>query len=198
MSRRGLTVLVAACLCAAAAMPAGAAAGLLPPLPVPLPPTPQVPACTDAAIAVTAASVARVDRGVLCLLNAQRGAHGLAPLRANRSLRRAASSYAAAMVRRRFFAHVSPSGSTVVSRVAHTSYLSGASTWGLGEDIAWGTGVEATPAGIVAAWMASAPHRRNILEPSFRDVGIGTRRGAPQQGVRGGATYVADFGTRTR
>lgn len=198
------TLLAAACLCAGAAVPAAASADVplppLPPVPAPpaLPPTPSVPACANATIAVSARTTARVDAAVLCLLNAQRAAHGLPPLSANRSLRHAASSFAHAMVRHRFFAHVSPGGSTPASRVAHTSYLRGASTWALGEDIAWGSGTDATPAAIVAAWMASAPHRRNILEPSFRDVGIGVRRGAPARGVRGGATYVADFGARTR
>lgn len=191
------TLLAAACLSAAALLPASAGADVLPPLPVPLPPTPQAPGCADAAIAVSARSIARVDGAVICLLNAQRAAHGLAPLHANASLRRAASGYATAMVRDRFFAHVSPTGSTVTSRVARTSYLRGASRWALGEDIAWGTGAEATPAGIVAAWMASAPHRRNILDPGFRDVGIGVSRGAPRRGMRGGATFVADFGGRS-
>jgi uncharacterized protein YkwD len=190
-------LLAAACLCAAA-MPAAAGADVLPPLPsVPLPTTPQAPGCANAAAAVTARSAARIEHAVLCLLNAQRAAAGLAPLRASHPLQRAASGYARTMVRGRFFSHTSPSGSTTASRVARTSYLRHAASWALGEDIAWGTGADATPAGIVAAWMASAPHRRNILEPGFRDVGIGVRRGAPVPGVRGGATYVADFGERS-
>jgi uncharacterized protein YkwD len=189
---RPTTLLAAACLCALALAPA-ARAGLLPPLP----PTPQVPACADAAAAVTARDRALVDRAILCLLDAQRAAHGLPPLRASGALGRAAARYAHTMARRRFFSHVSPSGSTPVSRIARTSYLRHAATWALGEDIAWGTGADATPAGVVAAWMASPPHRRNILDPSFRDVGIGAARGAPVRGVRGGATFVADFGVRS-
>jgi hypothetical protein len=44
------------------------------------------------------------------------------------------------MVRRRYFAHVSPGGESVADRVCHTGYLSGAGDWTLGEDIGWGTG----------------------------------------------------------
>lgn len=61
-----------------------------------------------------------------------------------------------------------------------------------GENIASGY---ATPAELVAAWMASAEHCRNILTPTFRDVGIG-EVAAPVAGATGPATWTADFGLR--
>lgn len=47
-----------------------------------------------------------------------------------------------------------------------------------GENTAWGTGRLATPRPVVRAWMASAPHRVNILDPRYRFTGVGVvRRG---------------------
>jgi uncharacterized protein YkwD len=43
--------------------------------------------------------------------------------------------------------------------------------------------------------MNSAGHRRNILTPGFRDVGVGIALGAPRAGLSGGATYPANFGS---
>jgi uncharacterized protein YkwD len=46
--------------------------------------------------------------------------------------------------------------------------------------------------------MASPPHRRNILNDRFRSIGIGVAAGTPIAGVARGATYVTDFGARSR
>jgi uncharacterized protein YkwD len=43
--------------------------------------------------------------------------------------------------------------------------------------------------------MDSPDHRRNILQPRFRTVGIGIVEGAPRAGVADAATYTTDFGT---
>jgi uncharacterized protein YkwD len=61
------------------------------------------------------------------------------------------------------------------------------STWG--ENIATGY---ATPRAVVSGWMHSAGHCRNILDPAFRDVGVGV----VARGVRPyrGATWTEDFG----
>ena len=65
----------------------------------------------------------------------------------------------------------------------------------MGENLAWATGVESTPAGIMRDWMASPGHRANILRRSYRDVGVGVVIGVPSDGTIG-ATYTADFGAR--
>jgi uncharacterized protein YkwD len=43
--------------------------------------------------------------------------------------------------------------------------------------------------------MDSPLHRRNILQPEFRTIGIGIVDGAPVAGVADAATYTTDFGT---
>jgi uncharacterized protein YkwD len=46
-------------------------------------------------------------------------------------------------------------------------------------------------------WMHSPPHRANILDPSYRDVGVGVARGYPMGAGAGSATYTVDFGARS-
>jgi uncharacterized protein YkwD len=134
------------------------------------------------------------ESAVRCEINAIRVANGLQPVRTTHALRVAAQRHSKDMVRRRYFAHVSPSGQTVTDRVKRAGYLDGASRSQLGENIGWGSGSLATPAAIVQAWMASPPHRAIILTPGFRDAGVGIASGAPQGGD--GATYTLDVGRR--
>ena len=69
----------------------------------------------------------------------------------------------------------------------------------MGENLAWGAGANrSSPRGIVAAWMESPPHRQNILDSRFREIGIGVVEGAPRRNVFGlpAATYATSFGSR--
>jgi uncharacterized protein YkwD len=130
----------------------------------------------------------------LCLINAERSAHGVKPLRLDSKLRKAAIRHSRDMVAKRYFAHESRNGARFSSRIARTGWMSGRGRWAVGENLAWGSGTQATPRSIVAAWMHSAGHRRNMLSPRFRVIGIGIVGGAPV-GSNGGATYTTDFGS---
>jgi uncharacterized protein YkwD len=146
------------------------------------------------------ASQGELRQATLCLMNAERGARGRAPLRAEPALASVAATYARQMVRQRFFDHTSPGGSTMVSRIRSSRYLRDVGSWSVGENLAWGTGTLATPRATVRAWMHSADHRANLLDPRFRDVGIGVAEGAPEalEPNEAGGTYVTDFGRRAR
>jgi uncharacterized protein YkwD len=135
-------------------------------------------------------------RATLCVLNAARERRNLRPLRLNRKLGAAARRHSRAMARKRFFSHTSPSGATFVDRIRRTGYLRGARSWHIGENIAYGGGSQSAPRAIGTAWMNSAPHRANILSPSFSAIGIGIAVGTPFGD--GGATYTTDFGRRRR
>ena len=140
----------------------------------------------------------QLTSSTLCLLNAQRAHRGLRPLTMNRDLSRAALRHATDMEEHNYFSHNSRNGSTFVQRIRRTGYLSHVSSWFVGENLAWGAGGHrSTPQGIVAAWMASPPHRANILNGRFREIGIGVALGAPRR-VFGlpAATYATTFGTR--
>lgn len=152
--------------------------------------------CTATHTRPTAHSLAKVRRATLCLLNNERARHGLRPLRSSTRLWRAASRFSRDMTRRKFFDHVSPSGSTLVQRIERVGYMSPRSAWCVGENIAYGTGGYATPATTVRMWMHSPGHRANILRGRFREIGIGIAVGVPMRGWSGGATYTTDFGWR--
>jgi uncharacterized protein YkwD len=156
--------------------------------------------CADADALPGQVSQARLRAATLCLMNAERGTRGLARLQAEPALARAAGSYARLMVRERFFDHTSPGGSTMMSRIHASRYLHDVRSWSVGENLAWGTGPLATPRATVRAWMRSADHRANLLDPRFRDVGIGIAEGAPEAlgPEEPGGTYVTDFGRRVR
>jgi uncharacterized protein YkwD len=130
----------------------------------------------------------------LCLLNAERAAHGLRPLRLDSRLSRASRGHSRDMAANRYFAHESRSGARFSARIASTGWMTGRSRWSIGENIAWGSGTQATPRSIVSAWMHSAEHRANILDGGFRVIGVGVARHAPVA-ASSGATYTTDFGS---
>jgi uncharacterized protein YkwD len=188
MVRSRLTFPLVALLCAGAlALPAGSAAA-------------ASTTCANANVEPSPTSLPFIRTAILCLLNVQRAEHGMGALHSNSSLAHAASNYSQEMVHQGFFNHVSPSGSTLSSRIDQTHYLTGVRSWMLGENIAWGTGSDATPAQMVSAWMHSPGHRANILDAQFHDIGVGAAVGAPVQvtGAQVAGTYTTDFGKRVR
>ena len=152
-------------------------------------------ACKNAGASPENAGKPALVRATLCLLNAQRARHGLGALRLNSDLSTAARRHSRAMVSKRFFSHTSPDGTTFLDRIKATGYLSGARSWNVGENIAYGSGSLSTPRSITRAWMHSAGHRANILSSEFRSIGIGVASGTPV-GSNGG-TYTTDFGRRS-
>ena len=152
-------------------------------------------ACQAANASVSQVSKRALVRATLCVLNAQRARTNLRPLRLDRRLSRAARRHSRAMAERRFFSHTSLSGASFVDRIRRTGYLSGARSWAVAENLAYGSGERASPRAIGSAWMNSAGHRANILSSSYRAIGIGIALGTPVG--RGGATYTTDFGRRS-
>ena len=151
-------------------------------------------ACSGANATASQASERVLARATLCVLNKARARHNLRPLQLDRQLSTAAVRHSRAMVRRRFFSHDSPDGTSFVDRIRATGYLSGARGWYVGENIAYGSGDRSSPRSIGTAWMKSPPHRANILRATFREIGIGLASGTPVGA--GGATYTTDFGRR--
>ncbi|MDQ6914440.1 MAG: CAP domain-containing protein [Actinomycetota bacterium] len=153
-------------------------------------------ACAGADEAPDANNLGVVSDASLCLLNGERSARGLGSLTANGLLGRAAVAHSAEMVSSGVFSHESPDGTPFDQRILAAGYRPLGGAWTVGENIAWGSGSLATPRSIVAAWMASAPHRANILEPDFQEIGVGVVQGTPSGDP--GATYTTDFGARDR
>jgi len=126
---------------------------------------------------------------MLCLVNQARRSRGLAPLRADASLGRAADRKSADMLRCDEFSHEA-CGREFTYWMTHFGYGGCAE----GENIAWGSGSLGTPRSIFKAWMHSQGHRENILGP-YEDIGIGLKTG-PLEGVAGAHVWTQEFGSR--
>lgn len=155
------------------------------------------PPCPGADLRPARYNAATIGATTVCLINQLRGFHHLRALRTNRSLARVASGQVREMVRFRYFADVRPSGETPGTLIASTGYAAHAASLATGENIGWGTGGEATPASMVAGWMASPPHRALILARAFRDIGVGMWPSVPWRSDGPlGAVYAVEFGAR--
>jgi uncharacterized protein YkwD len=139
-------------------------------------------ACANANDTVRSASVKRLRRAVVCLINQQRAAHQLPPLHASLLLDRSAQRWTNSMVAAEVFSH----GTNFGARISAVGYV-----WrDAGENIA--TGFE-TPRSVVNAWMGSTGHCENILNPTYRDVGTGVSSRVVSGWATGAGTWTQDF-----
>ena len=157
---------------------------------------PAAQACPHADAVPSEATGSQLARGTHCLLNGERTKRRMRKLRLNGRLSVAATRHAGDMVRRDYFSHDSVNGQSFVDRIKRTGYLQSASSWYVGENLAWGAGERSTPRSQLRAWMNSPGHRANILNRRFREVGIGIAVGAPQGRWDEAATYATEFGRR--
>jgi uncharacterized protein YkwD len=131
---------------------------------------------------------------VVELVNQQRAANGdLPPLKRTVDLSKAARYHAADLGNDNYFNHdtYDRSGGTLVKVCETFDRLRQWYDWSAaGENIAAGYG---TPEEVMAGWMNSDGHRRNILNPTFREIGVGYFRGAGDYGVY----WVQDLGARS-
>lgn len=120
------------------------------------------------------------EKEVFDLINKQRAANGLSPLKENSELQRVARIKAQDMVNNNYFSHTSPTyGSPFdMIRSFKISYNTA------GENIAGNS----SNSGAVTAWMNSSGHRANILNSSFNQTGIGVVTGSKY-----GKIYVQMF-----
>ncbi|HEY5197326.1 MAG TPA: CAP domain-containing protein [Solirubrobacteraceae bacterium] len=154
---------------------------------------PAVPGrCQNTGLVPNASNVGAIEAATLCLVNRARQAAGVAALAGNAALGRAAVGHSDQMVAENYFDHVGPDGNGPTQRVIAAGFTR--STAVIAENIAAATMSDATPAATVASWMASAGHRVNILDPDFRETGIGVAAAAPALlGRLAGGTYTEDF-----
>ncbi|ATW51428.1 CAP domain-containing protein [Streptomyces peucetius] len=118
---------------------------------------------------------------VLTLVNKERASAGCSPVTANAELTRAADDYSDVMARSGVMSHTGPDGSTMTTRVEAAGY-----EWStLGENIARG---QADAASVMQSWMNSPGHRANILNCSFKELGVGVHFGD------GGPWWTQNFG----
>lgn len=124
---------------------------------------------------------------MLAAVNAVRKRAGLRLLKADPELERAAQAHAEDMLRRGYFGHKSPSGTTVRERSRSAGY-----DWRtIGENIAEG---QLSVDEVMDTWMRSPGHRKNILNPAFTELGVGLTTGRSRGGEYR-VIWVQNFGT---
>ena len=110
-------------------------------------------------------SIAAYQQEVLRLVNIERQKAGVAPLTMDNTALTAAAMKRAEELQK-LFEYTRPDGSSCVSITKEYDIK-----WmAFGENIAYG---QCTPAEVVNAWMNSEGHRKNILSPKFKQIGIG-------------------------
>lgn len=123
---------------------------------------------------------------LVSMTNSARTRNGLGVLTSNSKLSSAAYAKAQDMITNQYFAHTSPSGKTPWDFIKGAGYNYSYA----GENLAIGY-TDASE--LFNAWMASATHRQNILNPNFREIGIAVVSGT----YEGAETIVVaqEFGT---
>lgn len=116
------------------------------------------------------------EQQALDLLNADRRANGLSPLRMNAQLTALAEDYAQDMINRGFFSHTNPEGQSPFDRMRQRGISYGYA----GENLAINSSIHNAE----DAFMNSPGHRANILNSNYTQVGLGVRH-SPS-----GAVYV--------
>ena len=133
------------------------------------PTTPSVPAPKPVEPAVPTESVSgisSIEMEVVRLVNIERQKEGLAPLVASSALSNVARKKSEDMAVNNYFSHTSPtygSSSNMMRTFGINSSYSG-------ENIAKG---QLSAASVVSGWMNSSGHRANIMNPSFKTIGVG-------------------------
>lgn len=125
---------------------------------------------------------------IIWYTNQERATRGLKPLAMNETLNATAFSKTSDMVEYQYFNHTNPvynTGFDIFFDDHGYNFLK------IAENLALGNFVSSKE--VVDAWMNSATHRKNILDPGFTEIGIGMLRTSFQ----GNQTYIITqhFGT---
>ncbi len=112
------------------------------------------------------AELSEYEQQVVVLVNEVRAKNGLSPLKANAALSKSARVKSQDMHDKHYFSHTSPTYGSPFDMMKQF----GITYRSAGENIAMG---QQTPQAVMDAWMNSEGHRANILNPSFREIGVG-------------------------
>ncbi|MFJ3950687.1 CAP domain-containing protein [Streptomyces sp. Je 1-4] len=127
--------------------------------------TSPAPAASPSAAKATATASGATAR-VVELVNDERRKAGCSPLTVNAKLTKAAQDHSKDMADHRNMSHTGSDGSSPEDRITRAGY-----DWSsYGENVAYGY---STPESVMEGWMTSPGHKRNILDCSFKEIGVG-------------------------
>jgi uncharacterized protein YkwD len=145
-----------------------------------------------------ASSLSHFESSVIGDINTFRAEHGLARLRLSPQLTSAARAHSQQMAQDGYFAHESADGSAFWQRLESFYRRSPTQLWAVGENLLWSSS-SLSGARALGLWLASPPHRQNLLDPLWRELGLSAVHEAHAPGVyhRLDVTILtADFGVR--
>jgi uncharacterized protein YkwD len=151
-----------------------------------------------ASVSVASVHLSALESQLLGQINLTRSRHGLRALRLSRALTAAADQHSQSMAQKGYFSHDSANGSSFFKRIASFYTYRGYGHWSAGENLLYST-PDIDPAGALRLWMNSPEHRANLLNRSWREIGLGAVHTSNAPGVYGGdevTIVTADFGFR--
>ena len=130
------------------------------------------------------------ERSVLTKINGLREANGLKPLHSSRKLAHAASRHSRDQLRHDRLSHNSGNGTPFRVRAAKIAKHAL-----VGETVGWlPDGMNDRADALVMMWMQSPGHRRQLMRPRFKKIGIGRWYGA--MGLEPGLAVTANFSSK--
>jgi len=146
------------------------------------------------------APVGQLQSALIDQVNVLRASRGLVRLRVSPGLTAAATAHSTSMARKGYFSHNSANGASFSQRLAYFYPARGFRSWSVGENLLWSS-PDVGAARALKLWLASPPHRANLLNPRWREIGLAAVHSTSAPGVyhNAPATIVtADFGVRSR
>jgi len=157
-----------------------------------------VPAAVSAPSAQKVQAVTTLDSQIFKAINKVRHDHHLQALTRSSDLDKSAADQSKSMLTKGFFAHESADGTAFWKRIKRYYTDKGYKYWEVGENLLWSS-PSLTSKSAIKIWMDSPPHRANILDKSWRDIGISSMHSdcAPGTFQNQPTTVVTvDFGVR--
>ncbi|MBT8227230.1 MAG: CAP domain-containing protein [Dactylosporangium sp.] len=146
-------------------------------------PSPSKTAASQTKTTTVQTANTSMEDQVVALVNTERATAGCSAVTVDSRLTTAARGHSSDMATRGYFSHDTPEGVTFSARITKAGY-----TWSTaGENIAMG---QSTAAAVMKAWMNSSGHKANILNCSFRNIGVGLAYNSSKRPY-----WTQDFGT---
>jgi uncharacterized protein YkwD len=145
-----------------------------------------------------AVALSPLESSVLVDINAFRVQHGLAKVRLNTQLTAAARAHSVQMAQDGYFLHESADGSPFWKRVQSFYASSPWRYWSVGENLLWSSPtIDAR--GALKLWIASPEHKKNLMNPRWREIGVSALHATAAPGTFQGmdvTIVTTDFGVR--
>lgn len=121
-------------------------------------------------LVTSAAVINQLERKAFDILNEKRKENGLPPVVWSEDMAKVARLHSENMAKFKFFSHAGLDGSMVSDRADSLGF----SRWkAIGENIAYNRGYENPVEFACQRWMQSQSHRENILNPRWKEAGLG-------------------------